>query len=257
MPRRPGRVGAWAWLAAWWAAATLAGGCGTGDRRAAAGPPDTARSPDVAVPFAPAVLESIPPVRSAPLLPDQRRGQALYNDLCWTCHGLYGHGDGPAARAFPGPLPDLGRLAQRRSVDQMVAGMQDPRAGGGDEAGAPIWHALSPEEVRAALAYVTVFSPPGSRGNPAAGRLLYATHCVHCHGARGAGDGKLAGALRPRPGDLAALSLEGHEARVFADIKAGGSRQHGMYMPRWGRVFSDQELWDLVAYLRVLEASRR
>lgn len=95
-----------------------------------------------------------------------------------------------------------------------------------------------------------------SRGNPAAGRLIYATYCVQCHGTRGAGDGRLAHSLSPSPADLRWLDLPRQVNRVFAALKTGVPPQHGAFMPHWGKLFDDQQLWDVIAYLPALATSR-
>lgn len=38
-------------------------------------------------------------------------GQELYVELCASCHGVTGRGDGPAAPALSGPMPNLTQLA--------------------------------------------------------------------------------------------------------------------------------------------------
>ncbi len=97
---------------------------------------------------------------------------------------------------------------------------------------------------------------PLSRGNPAAGRLIYASYCVHCHGTRGAGDGRLARTLSPPPADLRWLDLPRQTNQVFAALKSGVPPQHGAFMPDGGKLFGDQQLWDVIAYLPALAASR-
>jgi mono/diheme cytochrome c family protein len=200
-------------------------------------------------------LDSVPSVAQRPLTPLQLEGQQAYNALCWTCHGLYGHGDGPAAQGFADPLPDLARVARLRSDAEIMERMSRPPGLGAGGPAEPIGHALEPEAKRAAVAYLRSFAPPGSRGNAAAGRLVYATYCVPCHGVRGAGDGWLAPALGSRRPSLLHLTLHGHEAQVLATIRRGSIR-HYAFMPEWGRAFTDPRLWDVVAYLQVLRATR-
>lgn len=201
-------------------------------------------------------VDSVPSVAAAPLSAAQSEGRDLYNAYCWTCHGLFGHGDGPAARGFRETLPDLGSATARLSIDQLARRMRQGRAGTASAAAEPVWHALTTEELRKAIDYVTSFAPRGARGNPAAGRLLYATYCVHCHGQRGAGDGRLTATLPRRPPDLRTVDAAGRAGQLFESIRDGGSPEHARYMPNWGRVFSDQQLWDLVAYLPALRADR-
>src|SRR5688572_18936068 len=35
------------------------------------------------------------------------RGEKVYSSVCWTCHGRYGRGDGPAAPEVALSLPDF------------------------------------------------------------------------------------------------------------------------------------------------------
>jgi mono/diheme cytochrome c family protein len=245
------------WRLAIWIAAASAAACGADVRPAATPERDAAGSnpgASVAVAAVPN-LESLPSVSGARLTAEQRRGQAAYDAFCWTCHGLYGHGDGPAARGFRQELPELARVASRFPAEEIVRRMRRPPEGAAADAGPAVWHALGIDEVRAAVAYIGTFAPPGSRGNPAAGRLIYATYCVHCHGTHGAGDGRLAHTLSAPPADLRSLDFLHQAQQAFAKLKAG-TAQHGSFMPRWGRVFGDQQLWDVIAYLPALSVSR-
>jgi mono/diheme cytochrome c family protein len=244
------------WRLTIWGAGACAAACGADVRPQATLAHETAGPIPEASFAAPPSIESLPPVSVARLTTEQRHGQAVYDAFCWTCHGLYGHGDGPAARGFRGELPELARVASMFPSEEIVRRMRRLPQGAAAEAGPAVWHALGIDEVRAAVAYVGTFAPPGSRGNPAAGRLIYATYCVHCHGTHGAGDGRLARTLAAPPADLRSLDIPRHVKQVFANLKAGGTPQHGSFMPRWGRVFGDQQLWDVIAYLAVLSGGR-
>jgi len=250
------RLGGGWQFAIWSAAVALAAGCGADATHSGASGRDTARRTPEPSSVAPPSLESLPPVSVVRLTAEQRRGQAVYDSFCWTCHGLYGHGDGPAARGFRVELPDLAQVASRFPLEEIGMRMRRWPAGVQRESGVPVWHALGPDDIRVAVAYIKTFAPPGSRGNPAAGRLIYGTYCVHCHGTRGAGDGRLARTLSRPPADLRSVDFARQVHRVFAKLKAGGTLQHGTFMPGWGRVFGDQQLWDIIAYLPVLVANR-
>lgn len=216
-------------------------------RSAAESGPVASAAPSLAT-----VLDSLPPVPAAGLTRDQRQGQTVYATLCVGCHGPYGHGDGPAARAFPHTLPDLGRLSTAASLAQLVARMRTALPAVDSAAS----HALPADTLRLALAYLRSMSPTGSPGNAAAGRLLYATYCVQCHGVGGTGGGRLAAGFAPRPANLRVLRVVGREDRVLASIRAGGSHDHRELMPDWGLVLSDERLRDLVAYLAVYRTAR-
>ena len=203
-----------------------------------------------------AVLESLPPVPAAALTGEQQRGRALYATWCWSCHGPYGHGDGPSARGFPGSLPDLGRVAAREPPTRIIARLgvpPRPRPAMADSTA--VWHALPVESLRLVVAYLATMSPTGSRGNATSGRLLYATYCVQCHGVAGRGDGRLATGFARRPANLRMLRLVGREGQVLQTIRTGGARDHHAYMPDWGLVLTNERLWDVVAYLAIYQKS--
>jgi mono/diheme cytochrome c family protein/Tol biopolymer transport system component len=92
---------------------------------------------------------------------------------------------------------------------------------------------------------------PADPATRAAGGRLYAEHCAVCHGASGQGDGPLAAGLAPRPGDLTQHMLPGKhtDGQVFLWIKQGFPSSA---MPAWGNRLDDQQIWQIVAYLRGL-----
>jgi putative copper resistance protein D len=103
-------------------------------------------------------------------------------------------------------------------------------------------------------AYPTTFRRseiPYQAGSIAAGRLLFAEHCVACHGPRGAGDGPAAASLHPRPPDLRAHHVTLHTAGdIFWWISRGKPP-----MPAFGDRLSADERWHLVNFLRALSAA--
>jgi len=62
-------------------------------------------------------LLALHPVPTAPqALPDLARGEALYQQMCSSCHGAGGHGDGPAAQGMEPPpidFTDVERASER------------------------------------------------------------------------------------------------------------------------------------------------
>ncbi|HUK57140.1 MAG TPA: cytochrome c [Nitrospiria bacterium] len=114
----------------------------------------------------------------------------------------------------------------------------------------------------------------------ARGHELFAYYCSHCHGPKGQGNGYNAGNMDPRPRDLTdraepymaglsnddifrsiregvagafpeaqkAAAAGGKEAQKKTEDEEGGSP----LMPYWGYTFSEDEIWDLVAYVRTL-----
>jgi mono/diheme cytochrome c family protein len=110
----------------------------------------------------------------------------------------------------------------------------------------------------AALVWLAGLSAPlraQDRGNPSAGKALFDSTCVACHGSNGKGDGPAADSLNPKPRDLTnpsyVRSLSDQE--IFDVIKGGGwSVKKSPLMPAWGHALKDKEIWNLVAYIRSL-----
>lgn len=90
-----------------------------------------------------------------------------------------------------------------------------------------------------------------------AGREIYLTHCVFCHGDALNGDGMFADGLRPRPanftdaGTIAQLS----ESYVFWRVAKGGpglpveGTPWNSAMPAWEDELTVTEMWQVIAYL--------
>ena len=85
-------------------------------------------------------------------------------------------------------------------------------------------------------------------GNPIHGQNVYQQHCLRCHGARLDGNGPDADSLRIRPTNFHTyLTL----ARGAPELEEA-IRQGRMLTPMhaWDTVLTDQQVYDLVAYIR-------
>jgi len=93
------------------------------------------------------------------------------------------------------------------------------------------------------------------RGDPANGRELYAEKCVLCHGHQGRGwdwTAKVEKPPIPVP-DLTRLIPERDDRSLFAVVRDGGEAVgKTRFMPPFGFQLSDDDVWDIVAYLRSL-----
>jgi cytochrome c oxidase cbb3-type subunit 3 len=87
------------------------------------------------------------------------------------------------------------------------------------------------------------------------GKNLYGHFCASCHGQSGKGDGPAAAALNPKPRDhtdketMSKLS----DDELLKVIKNGGaSVGKSPLMPAWGASLKDEQIKDVIAYVRTL-----
>lgn len=91
--------------------------------------------------------------------------------------------------------------------------------------------------------------------DPDQGAHWFSFYCVHCHGWTGKGDGPTATELDPRPRNQTNGKYLNNISNLdlFAVIKGGGkARNLSEAMPPWGNVLQDQDIWNVVAFLRTL-----
>lgn len=103
------------------------------------------------------------------------------------------------------------------------------------------------------LASALIFSSPLQAGET--GKDNYRTYCMQCHGMNGDGKGLniLDMAVQPRDHTDKKSMTGRSDAELFKVIKEGGlAISKSVLMPGWGATFSDEEIHDLVAYLRQL-----
>jgi mono/diheme cytochrome c family protein len=107
-------------------------------------------------------------------------GATLFRLNCASCHGVEGHGDGPAAKSMSVSVPDLTRIAERRGgrfpreeVARIVDGLSPLAAHGSREM--PVWgyeffdprledeaaHALAVERVDRLVEYLASIQARG------------------------------------------------------------------------------------------------
>ena len=87
------------------------------------------------------------------------------------------------------------------------------------------------------------------------GRQLYRENCAPCHGESGKGDGVGAQSLPVRPADHTNGALMNTRTDIFLRdiiLKGGGSMGLSSFMPAWQGIFKEQEILDLVGYIRSL-----
>lgn len=91
------------------------------------------------------------------------------------------------------------------------------------------------------------------KGDAAKGKEIYTNTCVSCHGPEGKGDGVAAAALDPKPRNLsdgAYVSTLSNEHLYKVISEGGASVGLSPMMAAWGGVLSEQDINDVIAYLR-------
>jgi mono/diheme cytochrome c family protein len=82
------------------------------------------------------------------------------------------------------------------------------------------------------------------------GAVNFKTYCEACHGATGLGDGPAGTALDPRPANLPAVAAQVGDDYLFWRISEG---KDGTSMVGWMGVLSEEQIWQIVAYIRTLK----
>jgi mono/diheme cytochrome c family protein len=107
--------------------------------------------------------------------------------------------------------------------------------------------------------------PEADARSVARGEPLYLQNCAPCHGASGEGNGPLAKEFDPPPTNLVAsgihvstrglelvISTPHYSSRLVEERVTTGNRE----MPAWKEVLTQQQIDDVVAYVRNLMAMR-
>ena len=85
------------------------------------------------------------------------------------------------------------------------------------------------------------------------GDKLYGADCAACHGMEGNKPTDAGGWMYPRAADLTSRAVQQYSDRELFWIVKNGIRLSGM--PAFGRVESDEHIWNLVQYVRTLRGN--
>lgn len=96
-------------------------------------------------------------------------------------------------------------------------------------------------------------------GNSARGRGIFQNNCIACHGVDGNGQGPLSGAFDPPPGNFTNKArMAGLDDLYLYTIVSEGGPAVGkcMEMGAWKHTLSDQQVRDVVAFIRTFVAEK-
>lgn len=83
------------------------------------------------------------------------------------------------------------------------------------------------------------------------GAQTFQAMCIACHGVAGKGDGPLANTFSPPAADFTTAHAKAHwDAEFFNWIKDG---KPPTSMPAFGNQLTDDQIWDVINYLRFLQ----
>jgi mono/diheme cytochrome c family protein len=107
----------------------------------------------------------------------------------------------------------------------------------------------------ALCAVVLSTAPVAHAADAEQGKKLYGQFCSTCHGQSGKGDGPGAAALNPKPRDHTDkeyMSKMSDEEMMKVIKNGGASIGKSPLMPPWGASLKDDQIQDVIAYIRTL-----
>ena len=185
---------------------------------------------------------------------------------CVQCHGFRGHGGvDPAVPALTTVGQSLTAAQLRHIIDHGLGASANAK-----QPYMPVWgEVISKTQVTNLVSYIRAGLPqvadtqpvsvPSGQGAAVAGAALYVRYgCVNCHGPNGLG-----GVPNPVSPDKTIPPLSGQDfryefntnAKIAAVIRSGSviGRAPIVSMPHWGGILSDQQIAELIAYLKTLK----
>lgn len=208
---------------------------------------------------------------------DLALGQAVYEEICFSCHGATGDGRGPSWRnTMPRPQvfanPNyMSRLTDGYMFEVVKYGKlkvlkREVKGSALQALAMPSFgHLFSDDEIRQLIALERAFRTGAPQ--PPFWREVFVDSCVPCHGEQGRGDGPRASPQQPAPprfvSEAQPAPADYHDPLLmdrFSDdfllalIKYGrvGATEIAGFdtMQPYGHILSDEEIWSVVRYVR-------
>ena len=222
--------------------------------------------------------------------PSLKRGKQIYLKKCAFCHGDKGKGDGPSAEyTFPQPRNlTKGHIKIRSTSFGKIPTDQDlfnAITNGMRGTTMPGWKHLSKEDRQSLILYIKSLSkkfkkfkkrgkkhkivsvpepPTFSMEGVKRGKKSFMINCSGCHGVEGRGDG----VTTARIVDYSSNAIWPRNLRKPWNFRRGARREDIFLTLRTGlsttampkfspRVFKDQEIWDIVDFVRTLGSPKK
>jgi mono/diheme cytochrome c family protein len=88
------------------------------------------------------------------------------------------------------------------------------------------------------------------------GDIVFHHYCVLCHGVKADGNGRAAKMYNPRPANLVKTDKNDQYKELI--IRRGGAAlMRSQYMPPWGDELTNEQIADLIAFLRSIQEGKQ
>lgn len=172
------------------------------------------------------------------------RGGIVFKNYCVLCHGERGDGMARATKLY-----GQGNLVIKPRDDDEY--YQQIIRYGGSSVGLsrymPAWEEeLSEEQINDVVEYLHIVNDPVERG-----RVVFMTNCILCHGVKANGKGRASVMYDPKPADLTRSDKNDTYKKMIITM-GGEAMGRSKVMPQWGLQLKEQEIDDVIAYLRTI-----
>jgi cytochrome c oxidase cbb3-type subunit 3 len=171
------------------------------------------------------------------------RGGIVFRAYCILCHGERADGMSRGSKLYGALNLDL----KSNSRDYIEKIIRDGGKAVGKTDFMPSWKdELSDEQINDVVEYVTLVKNQVSRGE-----VVFKTNCILCHGVKGDGKGRASVLFDPPPANLT-QSDKNDEYKKMIITLGGKAMGRSEVMPIWGEQLTEQQIDDVVAYLRTI-----
>lgn len=87
------------------------------------------------------------------------------------------------------------------------------------------------------------------------GSIVFNNYCILCHGVKADGKGRAAKLYDPKPANLV-MSDKNDDYKELIIRRGGAALARSQFMPPWGEELTDEQISDLVAYLRSIQVKK-
>lgn len=87
------------------------------------------------------------------------------------------------------------------------------------------------------------------------GSIVFNNYCILCHGVKADGNGRAARLYNPRPANLV-LSDKNDDYKELIIRRGGTALGRSEFMPPWGEELTDEQIRDVITYLRSIQVNK-